>query len=430
MKNFFKGISVSQIIAGALAAVTSFLLSAKIGIAGSVIGVAVGSIVSAVASQIYQNVLNESGKKLQENTPDDDATDQDIEPVPEPERETRVVGSDARHHGQLAAPRALSRVSGTPALRVDGTSPSLAALARSGKELPDSETKISDRLGSTAADQGKHDVPGLGDKNDATSVTPAAVSGKTSVMKPVSGKQNGKAISESGKFKGPGQHDGKMRTFESTKQKRLAIVVAVVSALVAVGISAGIISLATRGKGTDDVVRNIVTNSTTKNPSQKTDSKDTGNTSTDNSKKTDGTTKQNSGTTNQNNSGSTTDSGTQSGSNSNGSGTTSGSESSNSGSSSTGSGSTDSANSGSSNSGTTDSNNGTTGTTNGGTSSDSTGSTNGSNGSSSNGSSTGGSSTNGSTSGGSSTGTSGSDSTTNSQTGNGTSGTNSNTTSK
>ncbi|WEV42795.1 hypothetical protein OZX57_04775 [Bifidobacterium sp. ESL0682] len=62
MKNFFKGISVSQIIAGALAAVTSFLLSAKIGIAGSVIGVAVGSIVSAVASQIYQNVLNESGK--------------------------------------------------------------------------------------------------------------------------------------------------------------------------------------------------------------------------------------------------------------------------------------------------------------------------------------------------------------------------------
>lgn len=62
MKNFFKGISLSSIAAGALAAVTSFLLSAKIGIAGSVIGVAIGSIVSAVSSQIYQNVLHESGK--------------------------------------------------------------------------------------------------------------------------------------------------------------------------------------------------------------------------------------------------------------------------------------------------------------------------------------------------------------------------------
>lgn len=51
MKNFFKGISLSSIAAGALAAVTSFLLSAKIGIAGSVIGVAIGSIVSAVSSR-------------------------------------------------------------------------------------------------------------------------------------------------------------------------------------------------------------------------------------------------------------------------------------------------------------------------------------------------------------------------------------------
>ena len=58
MKNFFKGISFfSSICAGALAAVTSFLLSAKIGIAGSVIGVAAGSVVSAVATQVYKNVF-------------------------------------------------------------------------------------------------------------------------------------------------------------------------------------------------------------------------------------------------------------------------------------------------------------------------------------------------------------------------------------
>lgn len=63
MKNFFKGISFSSIFAGALAAVTSFLLSAKIGIAGSVIGVAAGSIVSAVATQVYKNVLKASGEE-------------------------------------------------------------------------------------------------------------------------------------------------------------------------------------------------------------------------------------------------------------------------------------------------------------------------------------------------------------------------------
>lgn len=65
MKNFFKGISFTQVLAGSLAAVTSFLLSSKIGIAGSVIGVAIGSIVSAVASQIYQNVIRASKEKIQ-----------------------------------------------------------------------------------------------------------------------------------------------------------------------------------------------------------------------------------------------------------------------------------------------------------------------------------------------------------------------------
>ena len=72
MKNFFKGISVPQLVAGALAAVTSFLLSARIGIAGSVIGVAVGSIVSAVSSQLYQNILKASSEKLQDVKGGDD----------------------------------------------------------------------------------------------------------------------------------------------------------------------------------------------------------------------------------------------------------------------------------------------------------------------------------------------------------------------
>ena len=65
MKNFFKGISFIQVLAGSLAAVTSLLLSSKIGIAGSVIGAAIGSIVSAVASQFYQNLIRASKEKIQ-----------------------------------------------------------------------------------------------------------------------------------------------------------------------------------------------------------------------------------------------------------------------------------------------------------------------------------------------------------------------------
>ncbi|WEV63324.1 hypothetical protein [Bifidobacterium sp. ESL0732] len=409
MKNFFKGISVSQIVAGALAAVTSFLLSAKIGIAGSVIGVAVGSIVSAVASQIYQNVLRESGRKLQENAPqNDDAEQQDAVDAGSGD-ETRVIGSDVQHHGQSTNPIATQ---GEPVLRMDGTSTSLAALARTEKteqaSVDQGTTKVlaaNDKDGKHASDKNAAEN-GKG-KSDATQVLAPSASGKTSVMAPVGQKQPVKAPSGSAKALngkklkgGPGQSDGHIRVFDSSKQKRykrLAIVVAVVSALVAVGITAGIISLATKGQGTDDVVRNIVTNSATKNRKQQNDS---GDSSTDGNQKMDSGTQKNNGSTNQNNSGSTSDSGSQNGSTSNGSGSSS-SNSTN-------------GNSGSSNSG----------TTSGGTSSDS-GSSGGSTGSSSGTSNGSGSTDSGSTSGSTSgdSGTSGSESgsTSGSQPGNGTS---------
>lgn len=56
-----------------MAAVTSMLLSSKIGIAGSVIGVAVGSVVSTVASQVYKQFLQASADKLRELNPLDEA---------------------------------------------------------------------------------------------------------------------------------------------------------------------------------------------------------------------------------------------------------------------------------------------------------------------------------------------------------------------
>lgn len=68
-------LSVPQIVAGALAAVTSMLLSNQIGIAGSVIGVAVGSVVSTVASSLYKRALAKGADKLKEKilTPEEQA---------------------------------------------------------------------------------------------------------------------------------------------------------------------------------------------------------------------------------------------------------------------------------------------------------------------------------------------------------------------
>ena len=65
----FDDLSMAQVVAGALAAVTSMLLASRIGIAGSVIGVAVGSVVSAVVSQLYKKFLTASAEKLRELKP-------------------------------------------------------------------------------------------------------------------------------------------------------------------------------------------------------------------------------------------------------------------------------------------------------------------------------------------------------------------------
>ena len=69
-------LSMSQVMAGALAAVTSTFFASKIGIAGSLIGVAVASVVSTVASQVYKYFLKRSAEKLKDVTPlyDPDAT--------------------------------------------------------------------------------------------------------------------------------------------------------------------------------------------------------------------------------------------------------------------------------------------------------------------------------------------------------------------
>lgn len=63
-KGLFDGISVAQVIAASAAAATSMLLASHIGIAGSVIGAAVSSMVTVICSQLYRNALDASARKL------------------------------------------------------------------------------------------------------------------------------------------------------------------------------------------------------------------------------------------------------------------------------------------------------------------------------------------------------------------------------
>lgn len=210
MRNFFKGLSVTQLSAGALAAVTSFLLSAKIGIAGSVIGVAVGSIVSAVASQIYQNVLKASSEKLQNAVPFH-ATD----------------GADGADGAD--------GLEGETAVSADDASTRLDAIAESAAE-------------SVAATQ-------------TMPVTGRVVRGSASVSRR-DGVSSGAA--EVGRNRsGVNRQRG---TAASAKAKRVAILVAIGSALVAVAVTAGIILAVTQGQGTDSVVRDWVDRSYTERP--------------------------------------------------------------------------------------------------------------------------------------------------------------------
>ncbi|MBI0142505.1 hypothetical protein H3V02_04840 [Bifidobacterium sp. W8106] len=208
MKQFFHDISWAQIIAGALAAMTSFWLAAKIGVAGSIIGVAIGSIVSAVASQIYKNVLEASGQKLQESV---------------------VGGADQDDDDSRADSDADSGA--------DGQTTTLPA-------------------------QGKGHSDKSSDAADGSTQVMAPVDGSTQVMPPVndekSAAKTGRTVSSSN---GPRTHAASMTANSRKKldqRRRNVIIVSVVSALVAVLLSALAINALTKGEGTDKVVRNVV----------------------------------------------------------------------------------------------------------------------------------------------------------------------------
>lgn len=66
LKDLFKDVTWMQVGAGALAAATSLFLASSIGIAGSVIGAAVGSVVTTLSSALYKSFLTASNDAIKE----------------------------------------------------------------------------------------------------------------------------------------------------------------------------------------------------------------------------------------------------------------------------------------------------------------------------------------------------------------------------
>lgn len=199
-KSLFEGLSGAQLTAGALAAVTSMLLSAQIGIAGSVIGVAVGSVVSTVASQVYKRFLEQSATKLRGMRDLDE------------ESSTDGVGDAEGLEGLEAVPFGTEED-----VRADGPKAGQAEQT----EFAGGSMRAVDQLASGRVIAGG--VPGratatphLGDKSLAGDITAQHVREKR-------------------------EHDKRMQ--------RGVIAVSIVSALVAVAVSAGFVMLTTQGQG-------------------------------------------------------------------------------------------------------------------------------------------------------------------------------------
>lgn len=245
MKNFFKGISFTQVLAGSLAAVTAFLLSSKIGIAGSVIGVAIGSIVSAVASQLYQNVIHASSKKIQSSSALKSGSSR------YEEDDTKVVNNARFIALEDDMPKEYEVYNNMIDSSKEKQARRVVAMA--------SNANVANESGDSS-----RDVDSLSSQNAKSGESQALNAESTSVMELSSLRK----LKEEDNELSEGDEDsiltlsdakrelggGSYYANSEAKYKKLTIVIAILSALAAVLLTAGIVLLFTQGKGTDNLV--------------------------------------------------------------------------------------------------------------------------------------------------------------------------------
>lgn len=245
MKNFFKGISFTQVLAGSLAAVTAFLLSSKIGIAGSVIGVAIGSIVSAVASQLYQNVIHASSKKIQSSSALKSGSSR------YEEDDTKVVNNARFIALEDDMPKEYEVYNNMIDSSKEKQARRVVAMA--------SNANVANVAGDSL-----RDVDSLSSQNAKSGESQALNAESTSVMELSSLrklKEEDNELSEGDEDSILTLNDAKRElgggsyyANSEAKYKKLTIVIAILSALAAVLLTAGIVLLFTQGKGTDNLV--------------------------------------------------------------------------------------------------------------------------------------------------------------------------------
>lgn len=228
-----EGLSVPQVAAGALAAVTSMLLSSKIGIAGSVIGVAVGSVVSTLSSQIYKQFLQASADKLRELSPVGDAAGDGAE-----------MANGAGVSAGQASMAGATRVMDPAATRVMGRDSETNFGVLPGQN---GETVVMDPAnvdgGANGAAQSAAGDDAFAGFAGATRVAATAAGSDAAGETPTRTVADLRAEGETGVLRGRAEHLRRQR------MQRGVIVVSVVSSLVAVLLCAGIINLVTAGEG-------------------------------------------------------------------------------------------------------------------------------------------------------------------------------------
>jgi hypothetical protein len=65
----WSGIQISKVAAGTLAAVSAAVIGSFLGVAGTLIGAAVASVIGSVGTEVYQRSINKGAKKLQTLAP-------------------------------------------------------------------------------------------------------------------------------------------------------------------------------------------------------------------------------------------------------------------------------------------------------------------------------------------------------------------------
>ena len=214
MLRMFRGISVSQLVAGALASVTALFLSTRIGLAGSLIGAAVSFVVSSTCAQVFNNVLKDSQEQLLNLYGNSGSEAQDAQ------------GGRSAQEGHDGEGRRV--VSGEA----------------------DAELTMVSRLGTVASAAPKPgvDVP-LPPKPGMRSAASRSVS--AGVASSVAARMPARPVPL------PGM-DAQLKR-KAKRRRVIAVVLSVVTALATVGITAAVVLALTNGQGTDTVVRDVVT---------------------------------------------------------------------------------------------------------------------------------------------------------------------------